>query len=202
MRMMIEYMRVKMISMMVTFLMMMNLLVVMVLVLNNELKKVKLWLDCNKLSLNIDKSCYLKFSLLPESRNVTPKIQNTPLIKKSVTKYLGVLIDEKLTWKDQITSVNMKLRKGIGMLSKVKDYVMNSTLKTLYYAFIYPYLDYNIINWSSAAPTNLACVIISNKKAVRTMLSKNNRAPSLPLFKQLNILPLDELIKLKQAIFM
>ena len=92
----------------------------------------------------------------------------------------------------------MKLRKGIGMLSKVKDYVTISTLKTLYYSFIYPYLDYNIINWSSAAPTNLKILAISNKKAVRTILSKNRQEPSRPLFKQLEILPLDELIRFKR----
>ena len=88
------------------------------------------------------------------------------------------------------------------MLSRVKDYVTNSTLKTLYYSFIYPYLDYNIINWFSAWPTNLTFLEISNKKSVRTILSKNIREPSRPLFQQLDILPLTELIKYKQGIFM
>ena len=88
------------------------------------------------------------------------------------------------------------------MLSRVKDYVANSILKTLYYSFIYPYLDCKIINWSSAAPTNLTCLEISNKIAVRTILSKNMREPSRLLFQQLDILPLAELIKYKQGIFM
>ena len=170
-------------------------------VLNKELNKVKSWLDCNKLSLNVDKSCYLKFSLLPE-KGVSPKIQNIPLSKKNVTKYLGVLTDDKLSWKDHILNVNMKLRRGIGILSKIKDLVTNSTLKTLYYSFIHPYLEYNLINWCGAAPTNLNCIKISNKKAVRTILSKDRREPSRPLFQQLEILPFEELIKFKQGQFM
>ena len=171
-------------------------------VLDKELKKVKSWLDCNKLSLNIDKSCYLRFSLLPEANIAAPKIQNNPLTRRNVTKYLGILIDDKLTWKDHIHHVNMKLRKGIGLLSKVSNLVTKATLKTLYYSFIYPYLNYNLLNWCSAAPTNLNCLKISNKKAVRTILSKNNREPSLPLFKLLEILPFEELINFKQGQFM
>ena len=111
--------------------------------------------------------------------------------------HLGVLIDDKLTWKNQILHVNTKLRKGIAILSKIKDVVMKSTLKTLYYFFIYPHLDYNLMNWSSAAPTNLNSITISNKKAIRTILSKNNREPSLSLFKKLEILPFREIINFK-----
>ena len=63
-------------------------------------------------------------------------------------------------------------------------------------------MDYNLLNWSSALPSNLNCLVLSNKKAVRTILSKNKREHALPLFKELNILPLNELIKLRRASFM
>ena len=96
----------------------------------------------------------------------------------------------------------MNHRKGIGMISRVKDYVTKSTLKTLYYSFIYPYLNYNLINWGSAASSNLNCLKVSNKKATRTILSKKNTEHSMPLFQQLQIFPLEELIKFKQGIFM
>ena len=58
------------------------------------------------------------------------------------------------------------------MLGILKNIVTKSTLRTLYYYFIFPYLDYNLLNWSSAYPTNLDCLNISNKKAVRIILSK------------------------------
>ena len=80
-------------------------------VLNDELKKVNKWLVSNKLSLNINKSCYLNFSLLHNpSTDINVKIANNLLERKRVTKYLGVLTDDKLSWKDHIHSVNMKLR--------------------------------------------------------------------------------------------
>ena len=156
----------------------------------------------NKLSLNVGKSCFLNFSLVPPIPNIELKIANKAIEQKKVTKYLGVLIDDKLQWKEHIQSVNMKIRKGIGILYNLKEFVTQSTLKTLYYSFIQPYLDYNIINWSSAPSSNFECLRVSTKKAIRTILSKNKREHTLPLFKELNILPLDELIKLRRASYM
>ena len=88
------------------------------------------------------------------------------------------------------------------MLEILKNIVTNSTLRTLYYSFIFPYLDYNLLNWSSAYPTNLDCLNVSNKKAVRIILSKKGREHAVPLFKEFDILPLDEFIKLKRDTFM
>ena len=65
-------------------------------ILNTELNKVHNWLNCNKLSLNIKKSCFLKFSHVKEKIKVVPKLAKCPIEQKKVTKYLGVLIDENL----------------------------------------------------------------------------------------------------------
>ena len=56
--------------------------------LNIELSKVNTWLNCNKLSLNVGKSCYLKFSLLKSTPNITIKIANKPLEKKELLNIL------------------------------------------------------------------------------------------------------------------
>ena len=88
------------------------------------------------------------------------------------------------------------------MLGILKNIVTKSTLRTLYYFIIFPYLDYNLLNWSSAYPTNLDCLNVSNKKAVRIILSKKWRGHAALLFKELDILPLDGLIKLKCGTFM
>ena len=171
-------------------------------ILNTELNKVNNWLNCNKLSLNIDKSCYLNFTLLKRQQKVTIKIAKCPLQHKKVVKYLGVLIDENLSWKPHIDNINLKIRKGTGMIYKIRDVVTSTTLKTLYYSFIYPYLDYNIINWSIAPNTHLNKLRTSNKRAVKAMLSKPLRENSNPLFKKLEILPLDSLINFRRGTFM
>ena len=170
--------------------------------INRELKNVNNWLIANKLSLNTDKSCYLNFSLLHQKDDISIKIANKTLEKKNVTNYLGVIIDDKLSWKNHIHSINIKLRKGIGILNKLKDFVNLTTLKSLYYSVIYPHMNYNILNWGSASHSNLNCLEKSNNKAVRSILSKNKHEPALPIFKILNILPLNELVKLRRAIHM
>ena len=88
------------------------------------------------------------------------------------------------------------------MINNLKNKVRKSTLRSLYYSFIYPYLDYNIINWSNAPKTTLNCLRKSNRKAIKTILSANNNAHFPPLFKELEILPLNELIKYRRGTYM
>ena len=86
-------------------------------------------------------------SILCFVRYLTDGLEAPLYSKKRVTKYLGILIDDKLLWKDHIHHINLKIRKGIGMLGTLKNIVTKSTLRTVYYSFIFPYLDYNLVNW-------------------------------------------------------
>ena len=95
---------------------------------------------------------------------------------------------------------NLKLSKGIGLLSKIRHYVPKTVLRSLYYAFINSHVDYNLLNWGTN--TNLNSININMKKAIRIMCFKSRDEPSLPLFKSLGILPLDKAIKLRQGKFM
>ena len=95
--------------------------------------------------------------------------------------------------------INIKLSKGIGVLSKLRHYVPKSTLKSVYYSFIYPFVNYNLLNWSSSPYGNKECIRISMRKAIRIMSFEHKQAHSAPIFKSQEVLPLDEVIKLKQA---
>ena len=56
---------------------------------------------------------------------------------------------------EQINNVNLKLSKGIGLLAKIRHYVPKNTLRSLYFTFINPHIDYNILNWGMASPNIL-----------------------------------------------
>ena len=170
-------------------------------VLNNELSKVSSWLASNKLSLNVAKSNFLSFSFIKHT-TIKLNINSIPLIEKQNTKYLGVIIDNKLDWKTHIQAVNTKLSKGIGLLSRIRHYVPKNVLKSLYYSFINPHIEYNLLNWSCTSKTNLECINTSMKKAIRIITFSKRQDHTLPLFHKLEILPLDSCIKLKQATFM
>ena len=80
------------------------------------------WLQANKLSLNGQKTYYMIFrariKLMNHSSNVV--IGGSILTEIDEIKYLGVIIDTKLTWIPHITYVKNKVSKGIGIMFKAK----------------------------------------------------------------------------------
>ena len=125
-----------------------------------------------------------------------------PVTEKSATKYLGILIDNKLNWKQHIQYIKSKLSKGIGILTKIRHFAPQNVLISLYYSFIESYTNYNILNWSATPASNLESIRMSIKKAIRVITFENKYEHTSPLFKKLGILPLDQQIQLKQAAFM
>ena len=88
---------------------------------NNELKYVKRWLDANKLSLNISKTNYIIFHSYADSipLNTVIKIGKKHIAKVKYIKFLGVLLDEHLTWRYYISELSKKLARTCGILFKV-----------------------------------------------------------------------------------
>ena len=69
--------------------------------------------------------------------------------RENVTKFLGVLIDENLSWKQNINDVSTKISKIIGILYKSRGTVKQPLLKQLYLSFIHCHLNYANIAWAS-----------------------------------------------------
>ena len=69
--------------------------------INKELNKLYLWLNVNRLSLNVDKTNYIIFHPYnkPVKHHITIKINKKATNEKEYIKYLGVLIDSSLSWK-------------------------------------------------------------------------------------------------------
>ena len=70
---------------------------------------------------------------------------NYLLDRKDHTKYLGVMIDESLSWKYHISYTCSHISSNISVISKLRHYLSIRQLKQLYYNLIYPYLSYAII---------------------------------------------------------
>ena len=64
-------------------------------------------------------------------------------------KYLGVIIDNKITWIPHITYVKNKVSYGIGIMYNARKYLKRNTLINLYHSYIYPYLIYCIEAWGN-----------------------------------------------------
>ena len=140
--------------------------------LNLDLVNVSEWLTANKLTLNTSKTEFMligsrqRLGLLPNSPAFV--INDAPIKQVSSIKALGVVIDQNLTWKDQIDELAKKIASGIGALKRARDFVPFETLITIYNSLIQPYFDYCNEVWGNCG------------KTLATKLQKlQNRAPRI-----------------------
>jgi hypothetical protein len=151
---------------------------------NIEIAKVENWLNVNKLSLNIEKTQTMLFTnsrlLCNRPNNIV--IKNIVIQTVSKTKFLGMIIDNKLSFRDHIFHVCNKVSKGIGIIKKVKDILNKDTLLGLYYTFIYPYLTYCNLIWGKSANCYLSRLLLLQKRIIRIIHHSHFLAHTEPMF--------------------
>ena len=85
---------------------------------NQELINIYNWLCANKLSSNVDKSYFIIFSSCSLQKNVNYTvnllINGRVLVEKKSLKYLGVIIDCNLNWKEHVSELRKKISRGVG----------------------------------------------------------------------------------------
>jgi len=126
-------------------------------------------------------------------------LNRTKIYESNKIKYLGLLLDNKLSWKDHINELSKKLNRSIGMLYKARHFCPTSVLRTLYFSIFNSHLQYGISVWGYANNFYLDKIIKTQKRAVRCITFSKYKAHSTPLLKQLNILSIKDTIYLKTA---
>ena len=108
----------------------------------------------NKLIINYKKTNYMIFTKQKINKSLFKiKIGQNEIIQKDSVKYLGIIIDNKMNWTQDINYLNAKLCKGTWIILKLKKYVNIYTLKIIYYNLIYSHLKYCATSWGKAAKT-------------------------------------------------
>ena len=97
-------------------------------------------------------------------------------------------MDNYLTWQDHVQYVNIKLSKTNGISSKLRHYLPKKILRTLFYSFFQPHIEYCINIWTCADKTTLQPIEISMKKTIRTLSFAKRDDYAAPLFKELKII--------------
>ena len=173
--------------------------------MNNELKKLMSWLYANKLSLNVNKTHFLIFRSKGMAKPVlTESLQiNGEIIKEEIkTKFLGVILDNKLCWSYHINYIKKKMAKGIGVICRARHLLNVKTLRTLYHSFVYPYINYATEVWGNAAESHLSSIVKLQKRALRIITHSPRLEHTAPLFVKLNILRIEEVHFYKVALSM
>ena len=105
--------------------------------INAELAIINTWLISNKLYLNIDKTKYMIFSIKDKPPDLLLNIGNSYIERTNVQKFLGVYIDDRLTFSDHTNTICSKMSRSIGIIRRLKIFVPRNILKQLFYSFIY-----------------------------------------------------------------
>lgn len=159
---------------------------------NQELTKVDNWLCSNKLSLNIDKTSFIIHS--NKNRNFTTGIsirgKDLVLVKKA--KFLGILIDDSLSFKDHITNICLKISRSCGIMRKLSGILPTTVLKTIYLSLVYPHLVYGIEVWGSSSKTAMARLTRLQNRSIRSI--DRNINPTV-MFKHHKLFPLCAIYK-------
>ena len=133
----------------------------------------------------------------PENEELILTMYNTIIQRIKCLQFLGLYIDEKLDWHEHINKCKNKLTSALYVINKVNSYLRVSALKTIYYTLVYPYLTYGIILCGSTYKTYLTKLFIIQKNIVRSILKRNDREHSHPLFTCLKLVKLNDVYELE-----
>ena len=148
----------------------------------------------NKLIMNFNKCCFMEFGYSESNQDFYLGTLNQSFIKVEKCKFLGVFINVKLNWDDQIDHVTSQVAKSCGTMYRVRLHVPRKILKMIYNALIQPYLIYCVSIWGfSLKSARMSKLFILQKKCVRIVVGKTDKINGIfyhtkPIFTNLRIL--------------
>ena len=131
--------------------------------INEELAKIDEWLKLNKLSLTVKKSKFMLF-YMPGRNVIIPNLHINSIKLECLDSFnfLGSTIDKHLTWREHINLIANKISRTIGVINRLKHYIPQNVLLTVYNTLIIPPLNYGILTWGFNADR----ILKIQKKAV------------------------------------
>ena len=122
-------------------------------------------------------------------------IVNKEIKQVTSIRYLGIHIDDNLNWKEHVYYVSTKIKRSIGMLSKVLNYVTPKVITQLYYSLI-------CYIWGNTYKSTLYPIVTLQKRVVRIITFSKFDEHSSPLFQRLKMLKFVDLVYLYNSLFM
>ena len=171
--------------------------------------KLSNWVQGNMLKLNTTKTKYMLISnLINHDFNII--IGNKKIARVTQEKFLGVIVDDKLTFNAHRQALAKKIANNCGVLFRARHVLNMQSLKLLYYSFIQSHMVYCSGVWGLGSKTSLNSIFLSQKRAVRIMsftkLYKKDKLSGVytyghtkKIFKEYNLLSVHNLV-LTQAL--
>ena len=127
-------------------------------------------------------------------KNKVPQIilNETPVERVVNFDFLGIFLNEHMTWTSHINKISNKISKYIGILNKLKHYLPSYILRTLYNSLILPHINYGILVWGF----DVSRINKLQKRSIRIINNQKYNAHTEPLFKLCNLLKVEDIFKL------
>ena len=151
--------------------------------INRELQLIYEWLCVNKLSLNIPKNKFMIFHHRQRRiDDIIPKlkINDHEIERVKHFNFLGITIDEHMSWNMHIQKISNKISRNLGCLNRLKRFLPSTTLKLLYNSLVLPHLQYGILSWGF----EYSRVFKLQKRAMRIISLSRYNAHTEPIFKK------------------
>jgi hypothetical protein len=177
---------------------------------NKTMNDVIHWLNMNKLSLNSDKTFGIFFNANKKSnRNIVnnfyhPQIslQNSQLKFVDHMKYLGFLIDSKLSFKQHVNYLKNKLRKWIPIFGKVGPLLTTFAKNTLYNSLFYSNILYGIELYGNTSKSNIQSLQVIQNKALKALYGYNRHSTTKKLYMELGFNDISSVFKIRASILL
>jgi len=162
--------------------------------------KIDIDLDTNGIVYN-DNEINVTFD--PDKITKLGRIYNDHPDKNERTyKFLGVHLDEYLSFNAHCTTICNKLSTANFIINRAKNFLNTKSLKTLYFSLVHPHILYCLPIYSCTTQNNINKIFSLQKKAIRTITKSKYNTPTAPLFSSLKILPLNLLITQSRGLLM
>ena len=167
--------------------------------INKELEKIFNWLEVNKLSLNIRKTKTMLFHTQHTQIKFIPTlvINNIQIERVVNFNFLGLTINENLSWKPHVDKISKKISKTGGVINRLKHFLPSHILRIIYCCTVQSNLIYSILAWGYES-NRLSKI---QKKIIRNVCCEKYKAHTDPLFKKLGLLKIEDLLKLNTLKF-
>lgn len=169
--------------------------------INNELKSVNSWLCANQLKLNIEKTKCMAISIHGSYNHIEIKIGNETIECVKTIKYLGIMIDNNLKFKNNIEFICKKVAKKIGFLARISKNLNFMDKITIYKTIIAPHFDYCATLLSSCNQNEMGRMQKLQNRAMRIVLRVSKRTKITDMLEALSWMSIKQRIWYQSLIF-
>lgn len=163
----------------------------------SDLNILNKWFRSNLLTINVAKTNYMIFSAknkkIPDFSPL--KIDDMVINKANSEKYLGLELDNQLTWKVHLKKVKQKLISLTGLLRGIVRCLPRKVCYFIYNSLAKPHIDYLLEIWGSAAKSNLNTVQIAQNKLIKTLFHYDFLTPTVKIYKDTKIFNIQQSYK-------